>query len=590
MTACKGIVDCRIGVLLVFAAAGPVHAVDAIQVGDVETDPPTTCCLGFSVPIVSGDDNYDAAATLEYRRLGTAIWSTGLPLLRVRPETTSGETPPSQYGLPFPEEQFAGSVFGLNADTDYEVRIAVTDPDGGGRVQTVTGKTRSLPRTNPVMPRIVSVTNSAELSSAIDAAQPGDVIELESGTYTGSITINNSGTIDNPIVIRGEDASSVTIDATGASYGVTIGGSHVYLENVTVRGSTWGARTYDTDGVVIRYSRFIEINRGIFAKSGSNRNYYICDNVLEGVFTWPNVSSSTWDEEGIAISGQGHTVCHNTVSGFGDALGLAHSTDIVNASIDFFGNDVLWTGDDGMELDFAHRNVRAFNNRITNAGMGVSLQPVWGGPVYIFRNLFLNLAYSPYKLNNDPSGFYIYHNTSARTVGSGNFGGYAWPQLGYTQADGDPAYAANFRFMNNIVIGKTDPAQVTTDILLAEIDYNGWMPDGTFRIVGTWVNFADLQSNSSYEANGRILGAGAFENPLVLPPDYTTFWSSVNPVLGQGSSAADAGVILPNINDGFLGSAPDIGALERGAAAVTYGVRPQSDTLPPAAPTNVRVE
>jgi len=566
------------------------HAADSIGVGDVQADPPTICCLGFSVPIITGDDDYDAVAMIEFRRVGVASWSSGLPLLRVRPELTSEETPPSQYGLPFPTEQFAGSLFRLESGTEYEVRITVTDPDGGSRAQTTMATTRDEPRTNPAVPRQVAVSTTSELSNALDTAQPGDIIQLDSGTYTGPITINNSGTLDNPIVVRGDSADTVTIDATGATYGVTIWGSHVYLEAVTVRGSTWGARSFDTDGIVIRNSRFTDINRGIYAKSGTNRNFYICDNVLEGQHSWPDVSSNTWNDEGIAVSGEGHTICHNTLSGFGDALGLAHDTNIPNVAIDFFGNDVLWTGDDGLELDFAHRNVRAFDNRITNAGMGVSLQPAWGGPVYIFRNQFLNLAHSPYKLNNDPSGFFILHNTSARTLGDGNYGAYAWPQLGYIQSDGDPAYAANFQFKNNILIGLSDPAQVTTDLILEEIDYNGWSPDGTFRFVDSWVNFADLQSNSPYEANGKILSGDIFATSLELPADYTTPWSDSDNTLGQNSAALDAGQLLPNINDGFSGTAPDLGAVEYGETPPSYGVREHVDTMPPAAPQNVSVE
>ena len=69
---------------------------------------------------------------------------------------------------------------------------------------------------------------------------------------------------------------------------------------------------------------------------------------------------------------------------------------------------------------------------------GGSQQEVDLGPVYIFKNVFLNIAASAYKLNNDPSGFYIFHNTSARTLGPGNWGAYAFTSLGYTQSDGDP--------------------------------------------------------------------------------------------------------------------------------------------------------
>jgi hypothetical protein len=573
------------------AASRSALAVDAISVGDAIVDAPTLCCLGFSVP-VTGDDDDDAVASIEYRETGTATWSQGLPLLRVRPELTSGESPPGRYGLPVPGEQFAGSVFGLAAGTGYDIRITVSDPDGGDRQQTLNVSTRAAPLADPAIPNVVPVSDTTALNSAIGAAQPGDVIELAAGAYSGPITVNNNGTAANPIVIRGADADTVIIDATGASYGVSLFGDHVYFEDITVSGSTWGARANNAQGTVIRRSRFINVTRGIDAASGTNRGFYICDNVLEGPHAWPNISSSTWNDEGITVSGEGHTVCYNTVSGFGDALGLSNRTSIPNIAIDFYGNDVLWTGDDGIELDFAHRNVRAFENRITNASMGVSLQPVWGGPVYIVRNLLLNIASSAYKLNNDPNGFYLLHNTSARTLGTGNWGAYAWTSLGYLQADGDPAYAGNFQMKNNVLVGLDAPAYVTTELILDDIDYNGWQPDGAFRFVQTWVNFADLQSNSPHEANGRVLDSSTFAAPLVLPPDYTTFWSNTDVTLGPNSLAIDAGLPLPNINDGSAGAAPDLGAIEFGKPMPAYGARKEDveDTLPPAAPTNVRVE
>jgi hypothetical protein len=48
--------------------------------------------------------------------------------------------------------------------------------------------------------------------------------------------------------------------------------------------------------------------------------------------------------------------------------------------------------------------------------------------------------------------------------------------------------------------------------------------------------------------------------------------------LQAGSKAIDAGVRLPNINDGFTGSAPDLGALEHGQPLPHYGPRrPRGD-------------
>lgn len=552
-------------------------AADAVQPGVLASDPPTHCCLGVYLPITAGDDDRDAVATLRYRESGAVEWRTGLPLLRVRPDQISGESPPGSFGLPVPVPQFAGSVLGLLPATSYDLEVTVTDPDGGGGTQSLLLATAALPAAGPAAPNVVPVSTAAGLTAALAAANPGDVITLAAGTYVGAFPISRDGTAANPIVIRGASRDTVILDATGRSIGVTLAGDYTRLESLTVRGSDWGVKLNNTTGVVVRGVLITDVNKGIDGRSGQTRGLYLCDNVLEGRRVWPDFANAIENAEGIVVTGQGHTVCHNRIQGFGDALGLNQNTGIINAAIDFYGNDVLWTGDDGLELDYAHRNVRAFANRVTNASMGVSFQPVWGGPVYVFRNVLVNMARSPFKLNNDPTGFYIFNNTAVRTLGVGNNLDYAWPSLGYLQSDGDPAYAANFELRNNLLVGVSAPAFVTTELFDARIDSNGWYPDGAFVFYATWANLADLVSNSPYEASGRIVEAQPFLAPIVLGATYVTQVAPRNPLLAPGSVAVDGGQAIPNVTDGFAGAAPDLGAWERGAALPVYGVRPAPD-------------
>jgi hypothetical protein len=51
--------------------------------------------------------------------------------------------------------------------------------------------------------RLVSVSTASELSTAITDAQPGDLIQLAPGTYSGSWTVSRSGTATNPIMLCG---------------------------------------------------------------------------------------------------------------------------------------------------------------------------------------------------------------------------------------------------------------------------------------------------------------------------------------------------------------------------------------------------
>ncbi len=563
--------------MTLLSVPGTLFAAAAIQPGILAADPPTLCCLGVVLPIAAGDDNRNATAALRYRQAGTLDWHAGLPLLRVRPDQISGESPPGAFGLPVPLPQFAGSIFGLSPATAYEIQVNVIDPDGGGGTQSLMLTTAAVPAADPAAPRLVAISTAAALTTALANALPGDVITLAAGTYAGAFTLSRAGTAANPIVIRGAGRDVVTLDATGRSVGITLSGNYTRLESLTVRGSDWGAKVNNTTGVVLRGVRITDVNKGVDGRGGQTRNLYVCDNVLEGRRLWPDFANAIEDEEGIVVTGQGHTVCHNRIQGFGDALGLNQNTSLVNAAIDFYGNDVVWTGDDGLELDYAHRNVRAFGNRITNASMGISFQPVWGGPVYAFRNVLVNMARSPFKVNNDPTGFYILNNTAVRTLGIGNNLDYAWPSLGYVQADGDPAYAANFEFRNNLLIGVSAPAFVTTQLFDARIDGNGWWPDGTFVFYDTWANLADLVSNSPFEAHGRIVEPQPFLAPILLGPTYATQVSPRNPLLAPGSLAVDGGQAIANITDDFAGASPDLGAWERDRPLPLYGVRPAPD-------------
>ena len=590
-------------VVLLCIVGEQASAQSAIDVGDVVIDPPTVSSLGVSVPIVSGDDNYNATAAVLYRESGSTEWRTGLPLFRVRPETISQETPPESQGYTRPGEQFAGSIFYLQPGTTYEVQIDVSDPDGGNRVQVFQTTTRRVPRSEPLAPLIVTVTNSAEFDTALQSASPGDVISLAAGTYAGRFNlISRDGTEDNPIVIRGPtDGGEAILDGAGQSVALDISGSDfVYVEHLRIVGVTgvrqWGLQLSGTN-LVARHL-VIEADNGINAGFHQNRGFYICDNDVRGPTNWPvvavgaNVPEKNWI--GIHILGQGHTVCHNNLSDFGSTLLIEYanqSNPSHNIAIDIHNNDIVGSADDGIEFDGSLRNVRAWNNRIQNALMSMSFSPVWGGPIYAFKNVIYNPAAAPFKLNNDPSGVLLFHNTTFRYAETDIFGPYdgnAWPQLG------EPAnYAANTIIRNNIMVGNDSAIFIRQEMPLFDMDYNGYSPNGTFGyqsngVVNSYQDIEAFRAGTGFETNGTLLELPIFE---IAPPaslDYKISGPTLDFVLHSQSNAVDQGDLLPNINDDFVGSAPDLGATELGGDTVIYGVR-NVDTVPPAPPTDLVV-
>jgi hypothetical protein len=110
---------------------------------------------------------------------------------------------------------------------------------------------------------------------------------------------------------------------------------------------------------------------------------------------------------------------------------------------------------------------------------------------------------------------------------------------------------------------------------------NGYFPDGGFTWnlpnagYQNWPNFTTTKAAGVFESHGSLLTGAIFANALTPPASYTSLLAPADTTLAPASSAIDRGLILPNINDGFTGSAPDLGALEAGCPAPIY-LRPAS--------------
>jgi len=544
-------------ILCLVSVAGPAMTQ---SLNDIVVEPPTLHSLGFSVPY-SG-----ASVGVKYRVQGSGGYKTAQDLL----EVSSG--------------QFAGSVMGLEPGTTYDVQF-----NFGATTLNLSTRTRSEPRDDPLSKTVVNVSDDSALAAALSNARPGHVISLSNGVYTGKIEIQASGTEDNPIILRGESTGGVIIrtqgwpmpatgnDCNNSGTNLTIRGSHVYVENMTLEGEYWGVTVNsttsdDTEGVVIRNTRITNVHCGILSWHDNNTGFYICNNVLEGQFTNENTGRPTWDVDGIRFTGMGHTLCHNTFSGFGDTIDIPTHNE--TRSVDIFRNDIRWGGDDGLELDGAEGNIRAYENRVSNSGTGISLQPGGGGPFYIFRNVLYNLgeewendgqlwqASLPFKFKDGAKGLLVYHNTTIRA-------GSAWSQ-------GESVN--NSRMFNNLLLGSTGGARfgISSDSV---VDYNGFNFDSNYV---TSANSVQL-SLPIFSPADEILATGT-EN-------WEAFWFPRTFELAPGSDAVDAGVVLPNINDGYSGAAPDLGAVELGSASPIYGALSLGgDVIAPATPTGLIVQ
>jgi len=577
--------------LVCVTGATPALAGNVLQVGAATLDRPTVTALGVSLSL-TGDDNMNAKVAVRFREQYSSTWRIGLPLFRVRPETVTG------YSV---SPQFAGSIFDLRPATTYEIELRATDSDGPiDQVINLIATTRAVPR-DPASPRLVQVNDVNGLRLALNNAQPGDIIQLADGVYSpGTLSITRSGTAQNPIVIRGTSQQGTILDGGNCAACNVIevyGTGYVHIERMTIQNAVQAIKfqSQNQKGNVVRRVHIRNTTSGITSQA-NQLDYYISDNILEGRLSWSNVY---WDDggvhandDGINIRGSGIVIGYNRISGYGDAMKTEQAGSRAN---DFYGNDVLWTYDNGVELDGGERNIRLLRNRFTNTFAAISVQPVYGGPAYIIRNVVVNVAYAQIKFHGlgttppqETSGILVYNNT------------FVSPD--HALENYASLTAHNFVLKNNMFVGPRPSSERTvswnTPTNKALFDYNGYYPDGMMyfyveAIAGfqTYPNLAALQAGGYYEANGRILNEGMFANGLAPLSDYRTYIQPADLTLAFGSNAVDAGIVLPSVNDNFSGSAPDLGALEQGAEMPTYGVRLQgvdeSNQTPPPPPTPV---
>ena len=556
-------------VLLPFLAIPcSARADDVLHPGTLNLDRPTLVTLGVQL-LVTGDDDHDARVGVRYRAVGSPIWRTAMDLFRVHPESVVGRTVPAQ---------FAGSVFDLEPATTYEIELHATDPDGPvDQTLAAQATTRDVPA-DPASPSPTLVTDAASLQAALDTAQPGDVITLAQGIYRGNFEIVASGTAANPIVVRGADEDGVVLDGQGCDCNLfEVYGSFVHLERMTLQNARLALRlkTSGTTGNVVRRVHVRGVTVGLEGDP-DQQDLYVCDNVLEGPLDWPFVYSDdggahSGSDDGINVKGHGHVVCHNQLVGFGDALKVEQPGARAD---DFYGNEVLSAYDNAIELDSSEGNTRAFRNRFTNGFVPISFQPIYGGPAYALRNVVVNVAEDQLKFYalgttppQEPNGVLVLHNT------------FVSPARALLMASA--AVSHHFRIENNVFVGGSPAAGRVVDwsgpIDDGTFDHDGFFPDGSFDFhgAGAWSSFAAMQAAGDFESHGVLLDPGTFASGLVPPSIYQVTMSPQDLTLAAGSNAIDAGATLPNVNDGFTGGAPDLGALERGCPVPLYGVRPE---------------
>jgi hypothetical protein len=245
----------------------------------------------------------------------------------------------------------------------------------------------------------------------------------------------------------------------------------------------------------------------------------------------------------VLLEGQGHTVENsilrdaNYLASYAAAIQLAGSNHrVLRNSFDRAGRSAInidWklTGFSAANLEIAYNDIQRFGLLSTDLGA-----------IYV-------CCYT------DFAGARIHHNVIRNTQGFSPF----WGTRGFYF---DIEAGFNATLDHNLVYGISNSA----DNLGASVG----TPRGPLRVInntfvgpveiGAGVTASNniLRTNSAIGAPTQISNLLSNIDPLFVQPASFDFGLQAN------SPALNAGTVVPGITDGFIGSAPDIGAFERG--------------------------
>jgi hypothetical protein len=464
--------------------------------------------------------------------------------------------------------------------------------------------------------------------------QPGDVILVHAGLYVsdrfhymtglprpgylalgtlfdGTYYLTQSGTAEKPIAIKAAGDGEVIFDGDGAQNLFNLmGGNYNYFEGITIRNTNvaflLGIKNIaGSSGFTLKHSKLYDVGRAVQADWSGSKQFYIADNIFIGrhdpdkMMGWtgalwqqfPGFPELLKSEYAIKVYGQGHVIAYNYVANWHDGIDIAtYGTpdgapndlpDRLPLAIDFYNNDIYNMGDNCIETDGGARNIRVFRNRCFNSASGaLSVQPMFGGPVYFYQNLVYNAPTGSLKYIEGSAGILTYNNT---IIGEGRVGP-----------------ASNEYFRNNLILaqGALDAVfAVTTYTNYTNSDYNGFFPNPNGDHAFEWnsprfetpSDFENKVVNRSYKSLKEYSEATGQDQHSVLV-DYDVFVKASKPdkadpqrlyspghfdfTLKPGSPAVDAGIALPNITDNYTGRAPDLGAYELNRPVPHYGPRP----------------
>jgi hypothetical protein len=491
-----------------------------------------------------------AGCLVRYRSAGDKAWKDGLAMWY---DARNGEC--------------RGSLVQLAPGTSYEVRFRMPGQTSGAQLTARTWSERF-----PIARTVSVADRAATLNITEGGSAAGYVL------YTGG-----------------------TIDAADAQpFNITIAASYVIVRGFTLKGARQDAiriqpEAHDVvieDNDISGWGRY-ERTAASGWKIGKNMDsgiaaYCRARPTLERVVIQrnrihhPRYGANSWSEghpsgpNGIMFSqcGGNHVFRFNEFYSaeqhyFMDAIGGEENFSDIgfpNSDTDINGNIIKHAWDDAIEAEGANRNVRIWANYIDQTTTGVATTVTHVGPVYIFRNVYnrsRQLADKPTDLDD--------RNVFAKSGTVGKWGGGRRYVFHNTLLQAPPATGARYPLGAGGGVRGSGANEPVTNTVSRNNIFQIWKPH--------WEVLDPRGAGNDFDYdlyNGKV-GApeahGIAGTPQYQPANGWASESDGRYQLAPGSPGYDAGVRIPNFNDGYLGRAPDIGAHEAGRPPMQFGLK-----------------
>lgn len=543
----------------------------------VPTAVPTYHSIGVYWPSLAAPLNGADGCQVQYRVKGSSTWKRGLDLWYDSRNT-----------------ECRGSLVNLTPATEYEIKVSLD-----GISQTLSSstwktfkpilKTMTLPELSN---KTLTITESGTENGYVvyqPAAGKSAVIDVKK-LADFNIIVNAKYVIIRGLTLKGAKHSGILLGANASDNSSDV--TDVIIENNDI--SAWGENATNPASCAGQPVYGKNTQSAVYSRSKLLSRITVQRNKLHH----PSTDSNNWKEHNCAagtshptgpqgvsfFKSQGNIVVrYNEIYSddahqFNDSMGeYANFSDggFPNKDSDIYSNHISNTWDDGIESEGANKNVRIWGNYIEKTYIVLGLAATYRGPLYAWKNVSgqsrtshtANYGQGFIKTRSKSFGggrVYLFHNTVTKPVSGDSTSSFLNE---YSATDG----ISNYRTLNNIM-QVNEPTK----------KYSISDPSGTnnafdYDLLGGLTRFSMPQ-----EANGKK-GTPTF----VLGAGFNTTTKKGKFSLEDTSLGFDDGKVIPNFNDGFSGSAPDMGAHEAGKPDMEFGVNAYFETPPLPPSTNI---